>query len=73
MVCEVVLRPVAILVVDALGLAGVEVGVIPEGKDGVWGHRIAGIVMVADGGEAFVVIFAGAIVQGEDLTEVVVS
>ncbi len=55
------------LVVDALGLAGVDVGVVPEGEGGVGGHGVVGVVVVADGGEGFVVVFAGAVVEGEDL------
>lgn len=64
---DVVLGPVAVLEVDALGLAGVDVGVVPEGEGGVGGHGVVGVVFVADGGEAFVVVFAGAVVEGEDL------
>ena len=66
---DVVLGPVAVLEVDALGLAGVDVGVVPEGEGGVGGHGVVGVVFVADGGEAFVVVFAGAVVEGEDLGE----
>lgn len=57
----------AVLVVDTLRLAGVDVGVVPEGEGGVRGHGVVGVVFVADGGEAFVVVFAGAGVEGEDL------
>ena len=64
---KVGLGSVAVLVVDALGLAGVDVGVVPEGKGGVWGNGVVRVVVVADGGEAFVVVFAGAVVKGEDL------
>lgn len=64
---DVVLEPVAVGVVDALGLAGVDVGVVPVGEGGVRGHGVVGVVFVADGGEAFVVVFAGAVVEGEDL------
>ena len=64
---DVVLEPVAVGVVDALGLAGVDVGVVPVGKGGVRWHGIVGVVFVADGREAFVVVFAGAVVEGEDL------
>lgn len=64
---DVFLGPVAVLVVDALGLARVDVGVVPEGEGGVGGHGVVGVVFVADGGEAFVVVFAGAVVEGEDL------
>lgn len=64
---DVGLGPVAELVVDALGLAGVDVGVVPEGEGGVGGDGVVGVVVVADGGEAFVVVFAGAVVEGEDL------
>ncbi len=55
------------LVIYALGLAGVDVGVVPEGEGGVGGHGVVGVVVVADGGEGFVVVFAGAVVEGEDL------
>lgn len=64
---DVGVGPVAILKVDALGLAGVDVGVVPEGKGGVRGYGVVGVVVVADGGEAFIVVFAGAVVEGEDL------
>lgn len=64
---DVGLGPVAELVVDALGLTGVDVGVVPEGEGGVRGDGVVGVVVVADGGEAFVVVFAGAVVEGEDL------
>ena len=47
-VADVVLGPVAVLVVDALGLAGVDVGVVPEGEGGVGGHGVVGVVFVAD-------------------------
>ena len=64
---DVVRGSVAILVIDALGLAGVDIGVVPKGKGRVWGYRIVRIVFVADGGEAFVVVLAGAIVEGQYL------
>lgn len=64
---DVGLGPVAELVVDALGLAGVDVGVVPEGEGGIGRDGVVGVVVVADGGEAFVVVFAGAVVEGEDL------
>ena len=64
---DVVCRSVAVLVVDPLRLAGVDVGVVPKGKGRVWGHRVVRIVFVADGGEAFVIVLAGAIVEGEYL------
>ena len=64
---DVALGPVAVLVVDALGLAGVDVGVVPEGEGGEGRHGVVGVVEVADGGKAFVVVFAGAVVEGEDL------
>ncbi len=70
---DVGLGPVAVLVVDALGLAGVDVGVVPEGEGGVGGYGVVGVVFVADGGEAFVVVFAGAVVEGEDLEGWLVS
>lgn len=63
----------AVLVVDALGLAGVDVGVVPEGEGGVRGHGVVGVVLVADAGEAFVGVFAGAVVEGEDLVGWLVS
>ena len=66
---DVVLGPVAVLVVDTLGLAGVDVSVVPEREGGEGGHGVVGVVLVADGGEAFVVVFAGAVVEGEDLEE----
>lgn len=64
---DIVLGPVAVLVVDALGLAGVDVCVVPVGEGGVRRDGVVGVVFVADGGEAFVVIFAGSVVEGEDL------
>ena len=64
---DVVRRSVAVLVIDALGLAGVDVGVVPKGKGRVWGYGVVRIVFVADGGEAFVVVLAGAVVEGEYL------
>lgn len=64
---DVGVGPVAVLKVDALGLAGVDVGVVPEGEGGVRGYGVVGVVVVADGGEAFIVVFAGAVVEGEDL------
>ena len=64
---DVGVRSVAVLEVDALGLAGVDVGVVPEGEGGVRGYGIVRVVVVADGGEAFIVVFAGAVVEGEDL------
>lgn len=64
---DVAVGTVAVLVVDALGLAGVDVGVVPKGKGGVRGDRVVGVVFIANGGEAFVVVFAGAVVEGEDL------
>ena len=66
---DVGVGPVAVLVVDALGLASVDVGVVPEGEGGVRGHGVVGVVVVADGGEAFVVVFARAVIEGEDLWE----
>lgn len=68
---DVVLGPVTVLEVDALGLAGVDVGVVPVGEGGVRGHGVVGVVFVADGGEAFVVVFAAAVVEGEHLVVVV--
>ena len=59
--------PVAVLIVDALGLACVDVGVVPEREGGVRGYGIVRVVVVANGGEAFIVVFFGAIVEGEDL------
>lgn len=64
---DVAVGTVAVLVVDALGLAGVDVGVIPKGKGGVRGDGVVGVVFIANGGEAFVIVFAGAVVEGEDL------
>ena len=64
---DVVCGSVAVLVIDALGLAGVDVGVVPKGKSRVWGYGVVRIVFVADGGEAFVVVLAGAIVEREYL------
>lgn len=64
---NIVRRSVAVLVINALGLAGVDVGVVPKGERRVRGHGVVGIVFVADGGEAFVVVLAGAVVEGEDL------
>lgn len=62
---DVVCRSIAVLVIDALGLAGVDVGIVPKGKGRVWGYGVVRIVFVADGGEAFVIVLAGAIVEGE--------
>lgn len=64
---DVGLGPAAELVVDTLGLAGVDKGVVPEGEGGIGRDGILGEVVGPDGGEAFVVVFAGAVVEGEDL------
>ena len=64
---NIIRRSVAVLVVDTLGLAGVDVSVVPKGKRRVRRHGVVRIVFVADGGEAFVVVLAGAVVEGKDL------
>ena len=66
-VSDVVCGSVAVLVIDALGLAGVHIGVVPKGKGRVWGYGVVRIIFVADGREAFVVVLAGAVVEGEYL------
>ena len=68
---DAVCRSIAVLVIDALGLAGVDVSVVPKGERRVRGYGVVRIVFVADGGETFVVVFAGAVVEGEDLVWVV--
>ena len=64
---DVVCGSIVVLVIDALGLAGVDIGVVPKRKGRVWGYGVVRIIFVADGREALVVVLASAVVEGEYL------